>query len=598
MKFKLRHPDNPFESVQEHIILGRNVPPEKVPTFLSDIGVKNNYDDFGLNNLHDAAEKLASAIFQNKKVLVIVDSDCDGYTSSAILINYLYRIAPVWTQSNLEYFLHSGKQHGLNDSYKKAIAEDFSLVIVPDAGSNDYTEHEILNSHFIDVIILDHHEAPQVSKYATVINNQLSDYPNKFLSGAGVVWQFCRYFDKINNSNYADEFLDLVALGNCADMMDMRSPETAGLINEGFREENLKNPFVKGIREKNAYSLGQQITPMGAAFYISPFVNAIVRSGTIEEKTLVFNSMLEFKANEEILSTKRGHSLGEKETIVSQALRVVTNVKNRQSKKEQEGMAFVEGQIEKNNLMSNQVLLFTIHEGEIDRNIIGLVANRIMSKYQRPVCILNETKHYNNDTVEKSNTYEVWYEGSARGCNAADVANFKDICEQTGVIEYAAGHQGAFGLGIKAENIDAFIKSTNEILKDMPNEPVYYVDYIWENEVKADVIQEIASTFEMLWGTGFEESYVGIQNLKIPVAAATLMKRGTFKIELPGISLIKFNMPETEYWKLTAERTEIVLNIYGKPDLNTWNGHTYPQLIISEYELVNINEVSNLGLYF
>lgn len=64
------------------------------------------------------------------------------------------------------------------------------------------------------------------------------------------------------------------------------------------------------------------------AFYIVPLVNAVVRVGTIGEKKLLFESMLEWKANELIPSTKRGHK-GEQETVLEQSLRTCTNVKNR-----------------------------------------------------------------------------------------------------------------------------------------------------------------------------------------------------------------------------------------------------------------------------
>lgn len=65
----------------------------------------------------------------------------------------------------------------------------------------------------IQVLVLDHHLADHISEYAVIINNQLSDYPNKELSGVGIVWQFCRYIDSILNVNYANDFIDLVALG-------------------------------------------------------------------------------------------------------------------------------------------------------------------------------------------------------------------------------------------------------------------------------------------------------------------------------------------------------------------------------------------------
>ena len=66
----------------------------------------------------------------------------------------------------------------------------------------------------------------------------------------------------------------------------------------------MNNHFIKGMAEKNMFSLSKAdyksykgyISPMGAAFFIVPFINATVRSGTMEEKQLVFNSMLTDKS--------------------------------------------------------------------------------------------------------------------------------------------------------------------------------------------------------------------------------------------------------------------------------------------------------------
>src|SRR5699024_736353 len=105
------------------------------------------------------------------------------------------------------------------------------------------------------------------------------DYPNKQLSGVGVVWQFCRYIDSLMGKDNADSYLDLVALGNTADMMSLTSLETKHLINKGFEPDNIHNPFIYSIWQKNQFKLGSHITSWGAAFYIAPFVNAMVRSG-------------------------------------------------------------------------------------------------------------------------------------------------------------------------------------------------------------------------------------------------------------------------------------------------------------------------------
>ena len=291
----------------------------------------------------------------------------------------------------MDYVFHSGKQHGLNDHVDNILKQKYSLVIVPDAGSNDIEECKKLKEKNIDVIILDHHICDFVDNlYAYIINNQASNYPNKELSGVGVVWQFCRYLDSLLNKDYANQYLDLVALGNDADMMSMTSIETKHLINKGLKQ--VQNPFIAYMHEKNKFSLGEDLTPIGVAFYIAPFVNAIVRSGTLEEKTLVFNSMLKFLAFNEIPSTKRGHKLGDTEKVVEQAIRVATNVKARQTKAQDAGMAKIEQMIEDQDLLLHKVLLFLLEPNEVDKNIAGLIANKIMAKYQRPVCILTEVR--------------------------------------------------------------------------------------------------------------------------------------------------------------------------------------------------------------
>lgn len=60
-------------------------------------------------------------------------SDCDGFTSAAIISNYLYTLYPDWTHEHLKHILHGGKEHGLSDVMDK-IPNDTNLVIVPDAG--------------------------------------------------------------------------------------------------------------------------------------------------------------------------------------------------------------------------------------------------------------------------------------------------------------------------------------------------------------------------------------------------------------------------------------------------------------------------------
>ena len=495
MRYKLIKETDPALSPIQQVLSNRGIKLSEIHHYLNTTDEDiNNAEMFGQDVIKQAVLVLAKAINENKDTLVLVDCDCDGYTAAAILINYLYDLFPSFVENHLKYYLHEDKTHGLSDCMEYIEDNDFKLIIIPDAASNDYEYHKKLKDDGRDIIILDHHEAPYISEDAIVINNQLSDYPNKQLSGAGVVWQFCRYFDKIRGGFNADQYIDLAALGNCGDMMSLKSIETKHIITKGFRNENIKNPFIYGMAEKNSYSLGNKITPIGAAFYIVPFINSMVRSGTLEEKELLFKSMLKSEAFKEILSNKRGHKLGETEKLVDQALRCATNVKSRQTREQDKGMELVEGMIEDNNMMEHKVLIFLLEPGQIDPNIAGLIANKIMAKYQRPVLML--TKHLIQENAidpDENIHYDISYRGSARGYSKSGIENFKDICQETKLVEYAEGHQNAFGIGIKQENIKEFIRLTDMALANMESEPLYYVDYIFKGvDVKPETILEIA----------------------------------------------------------------------------------------------------------
>jgi single-stranded-DNA-specific exonuclease len=540
----------------------------------------NSFLLFGEDNLKSAATALISAIDNNKTCFVLVDCDCDGYTASAFLLNYLYELFPTWVEQNVKYFLHDSKQHGLSDCIELALQYD--LVICPDSSSNDFEYHKRLKDAGIPCIVLDHHEAEKISEDAIIINNWLCDYPNKELSGVGVVWQFCRYLDSLINVDYADKFLDLVAVGLVGDMMSLTSIETKHLVNKGFKQ--IRNPFIYNMAKKNSYSLGGEITPIGCAFYIVPFINAMTRSGTLEEKELLFNSMLTFKAFEKILSNKRGHKLGEMEDLVTQALRCVTNVKARQTKKQDEGMASLESTIQDNKMTEHKALIFYTDKNDssiqIEPTLRGLVANKIMAKYQRPCAILTRHKESNKDA----------YSGSMRGYTKSGIENFKDICNNFEHTIYCEGHQSAAGLSVEADYKDEFIEYLDNVLADVGTEPVYYCDIVYTNkDIEGNDILTIAD-MAPLWGQDVDEPYVGVKELQVSKDMVTIYskKDNTIKISIPdtNISIMKFKATEEECLLLQEDGYK-TLNIVGRCNMNEWNGNVSPQIIVEDYEIVS-----------
>lgn len=560
--------------------------------------VINDYNLLGLDNLKNASIILLSAIQKGQSAVITIDCDADGFCSSAIFINYLWHYFPQWVENNLHFFLHEGKVHGLEDCYQSFIDNKYNLVICPDSASNDYEYHKSLDEHNIKVIILDHHSAEKVSPYknTVTINNQLSDYPNKDFCGGGIVWQFCRFLnDTLFHDDYYLKFLDLVSLANISDMMSMTSFETTYLIREGLKEENIKNPFISYMREKNAYSIGPISTPIGWAFYITPFVNAIVRSGTMEEKELIFNSFLEYKAFQEIPSTKRGCK-GQIEKLVEQATRTATNVKARQTKLQDAGMAFLESQIEKNKLLDHKVILFLLEKEEIPPSLAGLCANKIMAKYQRPVCVL--TKHIEQGIPWESEKEQIiTYSGSARGCEIVGATRFREVCESFEGTCYAQGHSAAFGLCLQAEKIKEFLDYTDEVYKDISDEAVYHVDFICNyGDLLADTctlskeIMEVGDR-EDLWGQDIMEPYIVIEDVSVtPNMVAIYEKRDdTLKIQLsPNISAMKFKIStvEKQLFRDIPENGSITITIVGKCRLNNFNGNSSAQIEITDFDLL------------
>lgn len=566
--FASRIPPRELSAV-EQVLFNRGIDPENVEHYL------NTTDEDILNpklimNVEEGVKVLIKHIAQGDKVLVQIDSDCDGYTSAAALINYLNRLFPGFVQSNVYYRIHTGKQHGI---LLETIPDDVKLVIAPDSSSNDYEEHLQLKSKGVDVLVIDHHEADMISENAVIINNQLCDYPTKSLSGVGMVYKFCSYMDELLNVDYADDYLDLVALGMVADMMDLRDFETRHLITRGL--ENIRNPYFKGMVDKQSYSLKGEITPIGVAFYIAPYVNATIRMGTQEEKLMLFESMLDYRGYELVPSTKRGCK-GQSETRVEQACRNCTNIKNRQTKARDAALENIERIIKEKNLLENKILAIKLDTFAADRNLTGLIANQLMAKYQRPVLLLNKTA-------------DGW-EGSGRGYDKSRFDNLREFLKESGLVMYAEGHANALGVGITDEWFKTFIEYSNRELAGFDFTPCYKVDFIFNGgDFRGKDIVEIAE-LKSLWGQGVDEPFVAIEHINVYAGNVVLMspdKSPTLKITLPnGTSLIKFKSSQEEYEKLRSETGCITINVVGKCERNVWNGTVTPQIIIEDYEIV------------
>ena len=525
-----------------------------------------------LDNIKEAQDLLLSHLEDN--ILIVVDCDGDGYTSAAVMWLYLKDLKP---DIKLEYILHTGKQHGLEDTWKEILEKDnVKLVILPDASSNDEKYHQQLKEANIDILVLDHHEAEGYSKYACVVNNQLSsNYTNKALSGVGVVYKFCQSLDERCNVKYADKYIDLVAVGEISDMMSVTTLENRYIFTAGLKSIN--NSGLKALIKKQEYSIGDitNLTPTHVAFYISPLINAIVRVGKQSEKEILFKSFI--CGDERIPSTKRGAPEGSTETIAEQNVRNCVNAKSRQKRAQEKALDFLQMEVCKNGLDENRVILIEVEDNAIESTLTGLCAMQLVSIYKRPVLVMRQDK-------------DGFLKGSGRGIDAGELKDFKQFLNDSGYFDFAEGHAQAFGASIHKNNVDDFIAYANEKLKDVNfNEGIYEADFYFEpqNEELKEAIFSIGSHPE-IWGKNNLEPIFAIDDVRLSFEDINICGKNsdTVRFTVNGVTFIKFNAKD--FIEKVKGHRSFALQMVGRANLNEWAGSVTPQISIIDYNFRNL----------
>ena len=550
---------------------------------------KDNLEDFALlDNIMAGAECLEKHIKNKSRIYLVVDSDIDGFTSSAILYNYLMEN---FKDINIEYHIPDGKEHGLDTIMPLLEHEQkYDLIILPDSSSNDYECHKKLNEMGYEILILDHHEAEKYSENAIVINNQLSkNYPNKSLSGVGVVYKFLQLLDERNGFNSADSFLDMVAVGECGDMMDLNTLENRFISDYGF--SHLKNEGLRQLIKLQGYSIfgvkleeitdsfldNASITPINAAFYIAPLVNALIRVGSSKEKELLFQSFI--KGKDIVPSTKRGHK-GETETIAEQSARNCYNARNRQNKEKEKALELLDIQISNDCLDDNKILILNADDIDVSNTLTGLCAMGVAAKYKKPVLLGRVNK-------------DGYLKGSMRGRGESELKDFRSFLLSSGYMDYVEGHNNAAGFAIKESDVSKLYDYANKELANINfNEGFYEADFIvngncsYLNEMIFDLWKG-----KNIYGQNCPEPIIITQNLTIRPDNIKIIGayKDTVKITFNNTTFMKFKAKEL-IEQLQNYPGGFIATIVGRPSVNSWNGIETPQILIEDIE---INKIDN-----
>ncbi len=535
-------------------------------------------DPLNLNNIKQGAIWLEETLNkENSHILLIVDCDVDGFTSSAIMYNYIKAMSP---NQKISYMLHEHKEHGLQDHTQTIIDsnEFYDLIILPDSSSNDYEYHEALKEHGMRCLVLDHHEIDDdqpISDNACIINNQLSpNYTNKELTGAGVTWQFCRYHEKLFDpvNKIADDLIDLAALGVCGDMGSVLDLENRYIMLYGF--SHVKNYFFKCAIEKQAYSMNNEVTPISVAFYIVPMMNAMIRMGSMEEKERLFLGLID--GHSQVPCNKRG-AKGTMEEVAIESLRECTNAKAKQNRLTDQMVSELEQKIFKYDLLENKILFIRLNDDdEYPSEVTGLTAMKLAAKYKRPTILAR----LNDEGYDR---------GSIRNVADCELQDLKKFLNDSGYFEWVQGHANAAGASILDSNLRAFHEYANEALKDINfNEGMYDVNFIREPNASdlEDLIYDLASNTN-IYGQGNPEPLIFVPNIYLDNTDYKVIgtNKDTVRFEKNGIIFIKFHA--SDLIEQLQKCNEIKISIVGKPNINEWMGQKTAQLFIEDYEVID-----------
>lgn len=562
----------------EQYLLNNGIKSEDLKKFMDQPDLEDLDNPALLNNIDIAAKTIVELMNKGVNTFVQVDSDTDGYTSSAMLINYLSRR---WPMNNIVFRIHPDKSHGV---VVNTVFENCDLVIIPDAGSNQIEEHKQLKEMGKTVIVLDHHIVSRNEDTpAIIVNNQISEkFTNKYLSGAGIVYMLLKYLDEYYpwGQYIADDYLDLAAVGIIADAMLMTTIGNNYIAYHGLR--NIKNPFLKELIKKQERGINNPncLTKTEVAFYIAPVINGCIRSGEQEDKEMLFKAMVSYNNEEVFESSWRG--VERQESLYEYAVRLATNAKSRQDNYKKKAFNFLCDYININKLNEHNIIIVPLNNADsakVTANLTGLVAMELVKKYNKPVLVLRDTE-YEGQTM---------FGGSGRNGNFFKIPSLLKMCKQLPVY-YAEGHDNAFGIFITPENIKEVEKYFDENLTEEDFVDLIEVDYYFQKNELIDVgmLYDIAN-HDYLWGSGLPQPKLAFDVHFTSRDVKVMGKdKSSVKIKKDNIDFVLFK--DVEFIEELSKLDNGVLTIVGRPQINEWMGRVSIQLLIDEVEIIEKQE--------
>ena len=379
------------------------------------------------NELSNATQRIIEACQRNEHVAICGDYDADGITSTVLLVELLSILG-----ARVKPYIPSRQEegYGLNlNMINKINNNKIKLIITVDNGVSAFEAIKKAKEYCIDLIITDHHKIPDVSLdiYSLIHPERTpKNSPYKYLAGVGIAYlianNICSKLDYDINNTTANV---LFCIGTVADMAPIKGANRKWLKECLPTISSTSNKGIKAILKKLSIDCND-ITSEDIGFKIAPLINAV---GRIGNPKLIIDLLTNESADTIDKLTKECFAMNKERKKITSLI-------------EQEAL-----EIAQNQFNNNRRFLVLVNR-KWNTGIIGIVAARMVDKFNLPTAIIGESNDGN-------------FRGSIRSNNRLNVNLALNECKNL-LISYG-GHSAAAGFSIKEKNINKLIEMLNYI---------------------------------------------------------------------------------------------------------------------------------------
>lgn len=520
-------------------------------------------------DMKKTVERLSKAIDNGEKIVIYGDFDADGVTSTSVL----YRTFK-YLGADVNYFIPDREKEGHGFDTKalvKIMTQAKPKVIISvDCGISDVDAVNFINSFKIDVIITDHHEAPEILPNAyAIVNPKAQNSLNETLSakeithlaalaGVGVAFKVAQgILEHYNKTNFVYEILPFVAVGTVADVVPLIG-ENRYFVAKGLELiSNGKHYGLKRLLESAGYKVENGITAENIAFGVAPRINASGRLDTVEDALKVLISDNHQEIEMAVQSLNEFNKI--RQTLCQDTFL------------EAEAMLQAEGN------RSPTIILFNKdwHVG-----IVGIVASKLMEKYYKPVFLMT----YSEETKQVRCSAR-----SVEGVHLYDVINANaDLFDGFG------GHAMAAGLAFSTEktSFDTVKAALNKTIKEMISgkeiKPFINIDLeLSPREVDVHLVEELSKLEP--FGACNPNPIFTMRNLKLKEKRLIGENKDHLRLKIQAA-----NEEFTCLWWSKGDISLVngdTLDLAFHPQINEYNGNISVQLIVDDIHSEYLKEI-------